>query len=136
VDDFCLIVLVKHLFWESSIARILGFYVPWYRFSMVEISWWNISLDLWIHRWSLLCLLKKSNNQMNGLLVPSKPREWQTKFGAKHLPILWAASHKLHNKYEGPNFCPDSWSPTLYPKMKLVTFLHDWGNISPLRFEM
>ena len=41
---------------------------------------------------------------MSGCLVPPKPRERGTAFAAKNLPILWEASHTLHNKYEGPNF--------------------------------
>jgi len=32
--------------------------------------------------------LNKSNNEISGLLVPSKPWEQQTAFGANHLPIL------------------------------------------------
>ena len=63
-----------------------------------------ISLHVWIWRWSLLCLLNKSNNQMSDLLVSSKPWEWQMIFGMNHLPIPWEASHTLHNKYEAPNF--------------------------------
>jgi hypothetical protein len=64
----------------------------------------NSSLCVWNWSWPLLCLVNKSNNQMSGLLVPSKPWELRVAFGTNHLPILWEALHILHNKYERPNF--------------------------------
>jgi len=45
-----------------------------------------------------------SNNWMSGLLVPDKPWEQRTAFGAENLLNLWEALPTLHSKYEGPNF--------------------------------
>jgi hypothetical protein len=59
----------------------------------------DISLCVWILRWSLL-----SRSRMSGLLVPSKPREQRTEFGYTRLPILWEASHRLRKRFEVPNF--------------------------------
>ena len=92
--------------------------------ALLQMANLDISVHVWIWRWSLLRLLNKSNNQMSDLLVPSKPWEWRIIFGMHHLPILCEASHILHNKYERPNFYRDN---PLYPKIKLVTFLNEWG---------
>jgi len=48
--------------------------------------------------------LKQNNSRLIGLLVPSKPWEWRTAFGAKCLHVLREASDTLHNKYKDPNF--------------------------------
>jgi hypothetical protein len=48
----------------------------------------DISLCVQIWRWTLLCMLNGSSNQMSGLLVPSKPWIQWMGFSANHLPIL------------------------------------------------
>ena len=74
----------------------------------------DISLCIWIWRWSLLRLLNKCNNRMRGRLVPPKPWERRTTFGANYFLMLWEASHTLHIKYEGAQLL--TWLPSLYPK--------------------
>ena len=88
-----------------------------------QIANLDISLRVWNWRWSLLRPFNNSNNQMSGLLVPSKPLERWTAFGANHLPILCEAPHIPHNKYGGPTFILVN---QFTPKIKLITFLNEW----------
>ena len=68
---------------------------------LVAVAKPDISLCVWIWRLSLLFLLNKSNNQISGLLVLSKPSEWRKVIGANHLPILWEASKNDTQQFLG-----------------------------------
>jgi len=126
--------------WSSSESETSSLKVKIFRGALVQgilhfveqaslqLASLDISLCVWIWKWCLLCWLNKSNNRMSGLLVPSKPWERWTAFGANHLPILRETLYTLHNKYEGPNFYLGH---PLCPKIKLVTFLNERGKISP-----
>ena len=89
----------------------------------------DISLCVWIWRWSLLCVLNKSKNRMSGILVPSKPWERRTAFGADHYP----SCDKPHTCYtinmRGPTFMLVA---HFTPKIKLITFLNERDTFSPL----
>ena len=79
-----------------------------------------------------LTFVKQSNNQMNGLLVPSKT--WN---GERHLArTIHPSREKLHTYYatnmRGPTFILVT---HFTPKIKLITFHNEWGENSPLRFE-
>jgi len=91
-------------------------------------GYFTVCLDLEV----MPLMLVKSNNRMRGLLVPSKPWERRTAFGANHLPILWEDVYTLHNKYEGPNFYLGH---PLYRKIKLIIFFNERGKISPLNMK-
>jgi hypothetical protein len=81
-------------------------------------------------RRSLLCLFNKSNNQTSGLLVPSEPPE-------QHLTrTTYPSCVKPHTRrttnLRGPTF---TLVTQFMPKIKLITFLNEWGKILPLRSE-
>jgi len=73
---------------------------------------------VWIWRWSLLCLLNKSNNLMSFLSASSKPYEQRTAFGMNHSPIMWEAPHIMQQIW-GTKIL--SWSPTLHSKRFLMS---------------
>ena len=80
---------------------------------------------------SVMCV-EESNNQMNGLLVPSKT--WN---GERHLArTIYPSCDKPHTHYatnmRGPPFILVTQFTT---KINLITFLKERGKMSPLKFE-
>jgi len=91
-------------------------------------GYFTVCLDLGM----IPAVINKSNNVRSGLLVPSKARERRKAFVANHFPILWEASHKLHNNYKGPNFYLGH---PLYTQNKVQNVpFNKRSKLSPLRF--
>jgi hypothetical protein len=92
----------------------------------------DISLCVWIWSWSLLCLLGKSNN-------------WWVVFcfAPNCGNCEWHLAQTIYPSCEKPHafYTTNIRGPTLIlvtrftPKIKLITFLHEWCKILHQRFE-
>jgi hypothetical protein len=95
-----------------------------------KYGYYTVWLDLY---WSLLCLWNKSNSRTSGLLVPSKPWDWGTKFCADHLPIQWEVSNIIFTT----NMRGSTFIFVIHFKIKtdIITFFNERDKIMPLKFE-